>query len=711
MLLDTGSGDILAAASAAAHSPVAHADWREVRDFDRVDPARSPLRQAAFQHDGGAERSPGSTFKIVSALGLELAAQRDPRLDALLGGMPLAGINALAAARGYAFRTDAPAYPNSGSGARITNFRDGILDRRAQDGKLGLAQALTYSLNTWFAWAAELSDASLLGQAQGGVPSLRALDDNALAGVRPIADMARRLGFERALTLDGGLLPPGYDWRGWDALQASVAAIDPIGSRHELRQMAIGLRMQATPLHMAMAAGAVGEGRAVNPRLLLALDGRKAQPEAGAPLGVRLDRIRAGLHGVVAGGTAASAFRGAEFERLRAGLFGKTGTAPVGDDGQATRLVHRVSRAGQHSRPDAAPGVCGVRQPLGRDRRRACGPGRGQPAAHDASKATNRHGTEPLQRALILCFRGMIYKIRYLADTPSDKRKVCVCREPGIRSLGGSRCANCSASARSMCSAAATWTQLLAQDDALGVYVELLAESLHAASRSARAQAAGNSYGDSVVELALLLVYELAARPGDFDAFRTALPPAACTRRGAAAQEGQRHVRPPARQGRRRQLPGRLRTSLQPEPHLCLPHARYRVWRDQRACSPAGANTAPRSAPSSGVPLDSALPIEVRQLASIAGCRPEWILRWSETLERFTGSPGPLHTRSKRFDSLKGNADKIRRDAAARSANTRPCRQTATATGCRTLTPRPPGSRITGACSTNRTPPARRDRT
>ena len=336
VLLDTGSGDILAAASASSSSPVAHADWREVRDFDRVDPARSPLRQAAFQHDGGAERSPGSTFKIVSALGLELAAQRDPRLDALLGGMPLAGINALAAARGYAFRTDAPAYPNSGSGAHITNFRDGILDRRAQDGKLGLAQALTYSLNTWFAWAAELSDASLLGQAQGGVPSLRALDDNALAGVRPIADMARRLGFERALTLDGGLLPSSYDWRGWDALQASVAAFDPIGSRHELRQMAIGLRMQATPLHMAMAAGAVGEGRAVNPRLLLALDGRRAQPEPGAPLGVRLDRIRAGLHGVVAEGTAASAFRGAEFARLRAGLFGKTGTAPVGDDGQAS---------------------------------------------------------------------------------------------------------------------------------------------------------------------------------------------------------------------------------------------------------------------------------------------------------------------------------------------------------------------------------------
>lgn len=338
VLLDTGSGDILAAASAgagASSQALANTAWSEVRDFDRVDPARSPLRQAAFQHDGGAERSPGSTFKIVSALGLELAARRDARLDALLDGMTLPAINALAAARGYAFRTDAPIYPNAG-GAHITNFRDGILDRRAQDGKLGLAQALTYSLNTWFAWGAELSDASLLGQAQGGAPSLRALDEGALEGVRPIADMARRLGFGRALQLDGGLLPADYDWRAWDALQASVANADPIGSRHELRQMAIGLRMQATPLHMAMAAGAVGEGRAIAPRLLRALDGRQAQPVEGAPLGVRLDRVRAGMHGVVASGTAAGAFRGVEFDGLRPGLFGKTGTAPVGDAGLAT---------------------------------------------------------------------------------------------------------------------------------------------------------------------------------------------------------------------------------------------------------------------------------------------------------------------------------------------------------------------------------------
>ncbi|MGX4640168.1 penicillin-binding transpeptidase domain-containing protein [Massilia sp. SYSU DXS3249] len=368
LLLDTGSGDILAAAGAGGGvSPAT--PWSELRDFDRVDPARSALRQAALQHDGGSERSPGSTFKIVSALGLELAARRDPQLDALLDGLPLARIDALAREGGWAFRSDAATYPATGKGTRITNFRDGTLERRVQDGKLGLEQALAYSLNTWFAWAAELGDASLFGKPAGGAPSLRALDPEALAGVRPIADMARRLGFEQPLALDGGLLPAVYDWRHWDALQASRAGIDPIGARHELRQMAIGLRMQATPLHMAMVAGAVGEGRAIAPRLLLSLDGREAKHRPGAPLGVRLDRVRAGLKGVVIHGTAASAFRAPEFDGLRGGLYGKTGTAPSGPDGQATvwftgwlepgsipGLTRRVAFAAFVSRSEATGG-------------------------------------------------------------------------------------------------------------------------------------------------------------------------------------------------------------------------------------------------------------------------------------------------------------------------------------------------------------------
>ncbi|WP_229413216.1 penicillin-binding transpeptidase domain-containing protein [Massilia alkalitolerans] len=334
VLLDAGNGDVLAAAGGGvgAADP---ARWPEIRDFDRADPARSPLRLPAFQHDGGARRAPGSTFKVVTALGLEAAARGDARLERLLAGLPLTAIDAMAGEAGYGFRTGAPAYPQGG-GARITNFREQLAGARAVEGRFGLAQALAHSVNTWFAWTTELGDRSLGGGPNGGVPGVREIDPGALDALRPVAGMARRLGFGTPLRLDGGLLPQDFRWSGWDALQASPSQLDPIQTRHEVRQMAIGLRMQATPLQMALVAAAVGQGRLVAPRLLLELDGRAALAQPGPELGVRLDRVRAGMKGVVQGGTAAGAFRGKEFDALRAGLFGKTGTAPTGEDGMAT---------------------------------------------------------------------------------------------------------------------------------------------------------------------------------------------------------------------------------------------------------------------------------------------------------------------------------------------------------------------------------------
>ncbi|MEC5161111.1 MULTISPECIES: penicillin-binding transpeptidase domain-containing protein [unclassified Janthinobacterium] len=327
VFLDAESGDVLAAAGAGA-AAVGADNWAEVRDFDRVNPAGSPLRLPALQHDGGAHQSPGSTFKVISALGLEMAAGSDPAIEALLAGPALPAINRAARQRGFGFQTDAATYPLDARRAHITNYREQSLDRRAQDGRLGLAQALTYSLNTWFAWTGELSDRSLFGRPDGGAPDLQALEPAALDAVRPIVAAAHRLGFEQALRLDGGLLPADFNWSSWDALQATPSHIDTIHTRHELRQMAIGLRMQTTPLQMALASAAIGQGRVVAPRLLLALDGVGAKAAAAAPLEVRLDRIRAGMKGVVDIGTAAGAFGAPALAPLRRGLYGKTGTAP-----------------------------------------------------------------------------------------------------------------------------------------------------------------------------------------------------------------------------------------------------------------------------------------------------------------------------------------------------------------------------------------------
>jgi len=203
--------------------------------------------------------------------------------------------------------------------------------------------------------------------------------------------------------------------------------------------------------------------------------------------------------------------------------------------------------------------------------------------------------------------------------------------------------------------------------ETLALYVDLLAERLHAAGRGARASAGGNSYGDTVGELALMLVYELAARPGDWEAFRTAL--------------GREHARAPLFW---RRLGGEA--LLRKKVNDMFAVLRDKVDADNyqaacgRPCSPnriyayrmldtaygevarlfAGwRENAAQVGAILGRPVDFSIPIEVRQLQSIGGCRPEWIMRWSETLERFTGSPGPLHTKSKRFESLKSSPQKI----------------------------------------------------
>jgi len=186
--------------------------------------------------------------------------------------------------------------------------------------------------------------------------------------VRPIVAAARMLGFEQPLRLDGGLLPPDFQWSPYDALQGTPAHFDPIHTRHELRQMSIGLRMQATPLQMALASAAIGQGTVVAPRLLLALNGREAAVAQAAPLKVRLDRIRAGMKGVVDRGTAAGAFGGKQFAQLRPGLYGKTGTAPVTEEAATVWFTgwlepgtlpgqrHRLAFAAFASHSDASGG-------------------------------------------------------------------------------------------------------------------------------------------------------------------------------------------------------------------------------------------------------------------------------------------------------------------------------------------------------------------
>lgn len=201
-------------------------------------------------------------------------------------------------------------------------------------------------------------------------------------------------------------------------------------------------------------------------------------------------------------------------------------------------------------------------------------------------------------------------------------------------------------------------------DASLAAYLAAVAPLLQA--RRACADMAGNSYGDSVGELAASLLYELQARPGDWAGLCAAVA-------GEHARSGAFWRQPGG--------PARLRKKF---------NDLFAVLRDKvdsdnyqvacgRACSPnrmyayrmldtayheiARLFAAWREHPAQvGAILGrevTAMPIEARQLRAIGDCRPEWIVRWSESLQAHAGAPGPLHTRSKRFASLKSSPDRI----------------------------------------------------
>ena len=201
-------------------------------------------------------------------------------------------------------------------------------------------------------------------------------------------------------------------------------------------------------------------------------------------------------------------------------------------------------------------------------------------------------------------------------------------------------------------------------DASLAAYVDTVAPLLYAAG--ARGEQAGNSYGDSVAELALTLTFELQACPADWAAL--------CAAVGAEhARLGPFWRRPGGEAQLRKKFNdvyAVLRDKVDSDNYqiacgrACSPNRMYAYRMLDTAYHELARLFAAwhQHLEQVGAILERtivALPIEARQLRSIADCRPEWILRWSEHQERFAGAPGPLHTRSKRFAALKDNPDKI----------------------------------------------------
>ena len=178
-------------------------------------------------------------------------------------------------------------------------------------------------------------------------------------------------------------------------------------------------------------------------------------------------------------------------------------------------------------------------------------------------------------------------------------------------------------------------------------YVEAVAAALVQVGR--RFDTPGNSDGDSVRDLALSLLYELQARPGDWDAFCATVPrdPGEALLR-KKVNDMYATLRDKVDADNYQVACGRPCSPNRIYAYRMLDTAYHEIarlftdWRSHAVQVGAILNRA----------IDAA-PIEARQMQTIAGCRPEWILRWSASCA------GPLHTRSKRFDALKDNPVKI----------------------------------------------------
>ncbi|WP_028453066.1 penicillin-binding transpeptidase domain-containing protein [Chitinilyticum aquatile] len=353
VLMDADSGAILALAGSPILPDGVNPD--DLTAFDRYNPGSSPLRIQPLQHDSRSDQTVGSTFKLVDALALEELATTSKTLNAQLDGASAGQMAAIAQRGGYAFDAKAPCYPLGCGAKSIRNDKDHLPISYMQDGKFGLRQALSASINTWFAWQVEQSDKALGNRATGGYENIRSLGQTALQQERPVIGMAHRLGFESALQLDGGLLPADFSWQGYDVLQAMPSTFDPIDERYHLQRLATGARMQVTPLQMAMVAASIASGKVTRPYLLAELNGKAAQVSRGVPLTMPLHRIRAGMNDVVTQGTAQGAFNTPLLQPLRAGLFAKTGTpAPQGlrDDKSSFNNAWFVG----YINPDTLPG-------------------------------------------------------------------------------------------------------------------------------------------------------------------------------------------------------------------------------------------------------------------------------------------------------------------------------------------------------------------
>jgi len=270
VVLDTGTGDILAAASAPSFDPnkfvrgISQADYRGLTE-NRYRPLVGKAVQGAYP--------PGSTFKMVTALAaLESGVVAPEETVRCVGHVEL--------------------------GRRRFQCW-----KRGGHGKVDLNESLKQSCDVYYYELAQR------------------------VGIDRIGEMALRLGLGRKFDLpmsavSAGLVPTrtwkrknrGEDWRVGDTLNAAI------GQGYVL----------ASPLQLAVMAARIATGRVIIPRLVKSIDGIEQPLSGGESLGIDenvLSRIRQAMYDASNSrrGTAYGSRIVGEFFRMAA----KTGTSQV----------------------------------------------------------------------------------------------------------------------------------------------------------------------------------------------------------------------------------------------------------------------------------------------------------------------------------------------------------------------------------------------
>ncbi len=312
VILDAKTGAILAAAN--IPSPVYALPHWDRTAFAVTWPDRDPFRFTPWQ-GLSVHSTPGSTFKLVTALAAIKASQENPSLKKMLEGL-----NPRNFYRMTKFSINASCYKPSRSTSKICNFNKNGMLRSLTNGKLGLPEAIRDSLNIWFVRLGVLMDKKNLDS--GGPDTW-------------LAKQARALGFGETFSLfpkvDG--LPNILacpNTRG-DALCAATGNLDlyhsELGARlQRLAQNSFGQGVQTTPLQMARLALTLATGRLFKPTLLQDWPGQTFTPEwqnlSWDPKLIKL--LHQGMKAVPIRGTARRPFANSP---NRSWVYGKTGTA------------------------------------------------------------------------------------------------------------------------------------------------------------------------------------------------------------------------------------------------------------------------------------------------------------------------------------------------------------------------------------------------